>query len=466
MKNINVNYKDKSFIKEVAKRAIPLIIGSIILGLISIIDSVMVGLFQKTNSGELASLSLASKYVTFITIFIAAFSSMYLFLIMQYKGKNKHERVKDTIKILLSGMLIISIVVITIGWIFADEIMHFFQGDNYGDISTSKGIAQDYMKVYMFIIIPTSAINIWFSGISAFSKQKWIIPLVIMSIAINILFNYLFYKTLNIGVNGIAYSSILAEGSVLFVLIIFIFRNKEMRDTLLFNPLNIFNIDSKVLKLGVSRWGMSIQVMIWSSVSLGMRIIYSRWYGDEANQILAIVTPTIGLFYSALDGIATTKGYFVGKEVGAGNKEQAYKNDKRLNMYTFIVASIEGLALASLAYVIPMAWTSTTSHIQWYATISLIAVGLTYPIAAVAKVLLGSFKVAGMGKTIVLSNGLFGLVFELIVPLILFLIYLYTDSLGGFEFWMLFVLTRCIKLVKIPPTVYFWKKLKWLEPAI
>ena len=466
MKNITINYRDKTFIKEVLKKAIPLIIGSIILGLISIIDSVMVGLFQETNSGELASLALAAKYVTFITIIITAFSSMYFFLIMQYAGKKEKERVKDTIKILFSGMLIISVVVLTVGWVFADQIMHFFQGSNYSDVSTSKGIAQNFMKVYMFIVIPTSAINIWFSGVSAFSKQKWIVPLVIMSITINTLFNYLFYKVMGIGINGIAYSSILAECSVLVVLIFLIFRNEKMREYLLFNPLYMFSIDSKVIKLGLSRWGMSIQVIIWSSVSLGMRIIYSRWYGDVANQTLAIVTPTIGLFYSALDGIATTKGYFVGKEIGAGNKEMAYRNDKRLNMYTFIVASIEGIVLASLAYVIPMAWASTTNEIQWYATISLIAVGLTYPIAAISKVLIGSFKVAGMGKTIVLSNGLFGLVFELIVPLILFLIYLYTDNLNGFEFWMLFVLTRCIKLVKLPPTVYFWKKLKWLEPSI
>jgi len=64
------------------------------------------------------------------------------------------------------------------------------------------------------------------------------------------------------------------------------------------------------------------------------------------------------------------------------------------------------------------------------ATIMIIAFGATYPIAATSKSLLGSFKVAGMGKTIVLSNGIFALSFELLIPLILFLINKYVTNLN------------------------------------
>jgi len=65
--------------------------------------------------------------------------------------------------------------------------------------------------------------------------------------------------------------------------------------------------------------------------------------------------PIVMMFYSAIDGIAATKGYFVGVAVGAEDKELALKNDKRINLFAFLTAAIEGMLLIAIAFVLPKA---------------------------------------------------------------------------------------------------------------
>lgn len=172
IQNIHVNYADKKFIKDVLYKALPLIIGVISIGLINIIDNAMIGIFQESNSGELAAASLAGKFIKLMNILITASISMVSFLLMQYAGKKDKENVLSILKIMYIFTFICIVISILIAFLLANQIMHFFQGDNFNDTSTKNGIAQSYLKVLIFEIIPTTFIQITLVGLIAFKKQK------------------------------------------------------------------------------------------------------------------------------------------------------------------------------------------------------------------------------------------------------------------------------------------------------
>ena len=457
-------YFDKSFIKDVFHKSLPLIIGTIFMGLITLLDNFMIGLFQPNGASELAAASLASKYIKIVNIFINASIAMFSFLIFQYKGANNNEGIRAIMKSMVVIVLLIDAVGILIAYLAADPIMHLFQGNNYSNNSTAHGLAQDYMKVLIFTTIPSSLIIVFLVGMNAYGIQKIMITTVIVSLGINALLNYVFYKVAGLGIEGIAYSTLVANVVVLFIIFWWIIKN-DLAKVLLFNPFMLWKIKLNYYKNGSKKISMALQSILWSSISLGVLIIYSNWYGDIANVRLAIVAPVVSIFYTALDGISSTKGYFVGIKVGQGDKPGALISDKRINMYTFIIASIEGLTLIALAFVIPLAWTTVPDSVHFDVSLMLIAVGATYPIAAISKTLLGSFKIAGMGKTIILSNGLFSLCFEFAVPLILFLLSKYTNTID-LDFWEVYLIARLIKLLKLPPTVYYWRQKKWLEKVV
>ena len=450
--------------KEVFHKAFPLIIGSIFAGLITLLDNFMIGVFQSSGASELSAASLATKYIKIINMFINASIAMFSFLIFQYKGAENKEGIREIMKTMVLVVLVVDGIGILIAFLAANPIMHLFQGDNYSDFSTNTGLAQSYMKVLVFTTIPSSLIIVFLVGMNAHGIQKIVIATVIASLGINALLNYLFYKVFGLGMNGIAYSTMIADTIVLMIIFWWIAKN-ELASILLFNPLMIWKIRFNYYKNGRKKFSMALQSILWSSISLGVLIIYSNWYGDIANVRLAIVSPVIGIFYTALDGVAATKGYFVGVKVGNEDKVAALANDKRINMYTFVIAAIEGLVLIALAFAIPLAWTSVPSSVHFDAALMMIAVGATYPIAAISKVLLGSFKIAGMGRTIILSNGLFSLCFEFTIPLILFLLSKYTNTVD-LEFWQIYLIARLVKLLKLPPTIYFWKQKKWLDKVV
>lgn len=464
MEELKINYKDYSFIKEVFYKSLPLIVGTIVFGLTNLLDNVMIGIFQAPNSPELAAASLGNKYVKIINIFIQASIALFSFLIFQFKGAKQEKEIKEVLKIIIQWMVVINIIGLIFAQFLANEILHFFQGSNFSDASTSSGLAQKYLKVAIFTLIPTSFYSVLLLGLNAYGKQKIILPLTLISLLINVLFNYLFYQVANLGLVGIVYATILADCISVIAMIIWIFYVK-INKFLFFNPLTMWwTTNWAILRLGFSRIGMSLQSILWSTIGLGISIIYSIWYGDIANERLAIVSPITLMFYSALDGISATKGYFVGTYIGQKNPEQALINDKRINFYTFIVALIEGLILSSIAFLITKAWISVSPLVQKESAYMLICVGLTYPIAALSKTMLGSFKVAGLGKIIILSNGLFALFFEFLIPLILMLLATQADLIS-LSFWHIFLISRVIKLLKLPPTYYFWKKLNWLKRA-
>lgn len=464
VKKIKINYGDKKFIKNVFYKSFPLIIGVISIGLINIVDNAMIGIFQESHSSELAAASLANKFLKLMNIFISSAISMVSFLLMQYAGKKDADKIKSILRLMYIFTTFCIIVAILVAFLLTDQIMHFFQGKNFNNDSTMKGIAQNYLKVLIFEIIPATYIQITLIGLIAFKKQKWHMWLTFISIFANIFLNWMFYKLFNFGLNGIAYSTILVEFINYFTLIFLITRSK-IRKYLLFNPLKLFHLDSATIKMSIKKYPMAMQVILWNFITLGISIIYSRWYGDKINEILAIVLPITSLFYSALDGIANTKGYFVGKKLGVGDFKKALINDKRINLYVFLVAIIEGLMLISFSYFLPLIWANATDFAKERSTILLIILGSTYPIAALSKTLLGSLKVAGMGKMIILYNGLYALFFEFLIPLILYIINIYTQMIV-LEFWQLYLISRTIKLLKLPPTYYIWKKKKWLRKSI
>ncbi|MCR8613408.1 MAG: MATE family efflux transporter [Mycoplasma sp.] len=463
-KTTKTKYWDKTFIKDVISKSLPLLFISIFNSLIVLIDNYMVGVFQTPGSEELSAVSLATKYSSIVLVFINAAIAMFGFLIYQYKGNDQHDKMSNTFKIMTLFTLAIVIISVVIALTLDNQIMEFFQGKNYSiDVSTSTGLAQSYMKVIVFKLFPLIIIMIISIGINAYGKQKIIGYLMILSLSLNALFNYIFYKVAGLGINGIAYSSVLSDCLFLATLIVIVIKNK-LADSLLFNPLKLFNLDKEILKIGFKKWAMAIQAIIWPLIMYGQTIIYSRWYGDDANEILGIALPLATLFYTALNGVGATKGYFVGRYIGKGDKETALLNDKRINLYTFIIGLTEGILLIAFSFVLPLAYTGASSESQHGATLILIIFGGTYPIAAVSKTLLSSFKVAGMGKTIILSNGLYSLFFELLVPLILFLIHTYGNL--QLDLWELYLINRIVKLLKLPPTQFFWKKKKWLNASV
>lgn len=112
---MKVFYRDKAFIKDVFYKSFPLIIGTIVTGLITLVDSFMVGVFQHKGSSELAATSLANKYVNIVNIFVQSIIAMFSFLIYQYKGNDQKEKIKETFKILVNFVLFIDLIAILMG---------------------------------------------------------------------------------------------------------------------------------------------------------------------------------------------------------------------------------------------------------------------------------------------------------------------------------------------------------------
>ena len=462
--DIKKNYWDREFIKKINKIIIPIVILSIIDSLTGIIDQSMIGIFQEKGSSELAASTLGLRYSFIAMLILKSCVSVFSWMIMQYKGKKDFERIESVYKTIHLIIFILGGLFILLAYVQDDTIMRIFQGKNYGDASTQSGLAQSYMKVQVLTIIPVVLVTFTIPWLVANKKQKVIIPFSLGILFFNVFGNFIFYKIFHLGINGIAFSTLTAE--ILLVLGVFFYMYKSnIGKGFFYNPLKIFAIHGNILKLGLKKILVGTERLLLGSVIYGVSIIYSRWYGDLANNQLGIVEPLISTFTFAFFAVSSTKSYFVANYIGKSNKDQALLNDKKINTYGLFIAVIESFSLTALSFVLPLIWVNASTSTKFNASLILIGVAVIYPFLAMSKLLVRSLAISGMGKTIFFSQGIYILIFEFLFILALYLINVHLVKIN-IKFWQLFWIAQLLQVIKLVPTYLAWKKKKWLETAV
>ncbi|WP_329381382.1 MATE family efflux transporter [Anaerofustis butyriciformans] len=190
--------------KKILLFAFPMIIGNLLQQLYNIADTLIVGKFIGTNA--LAAVGSAYTLMVFIASILlglcmgsgAVFSIRY--------GEKNEEKLKESLFVSFSLILLITIILNILVFIFIDQILYF--------LNIPENIFM-IMKSYTFIIFfgitATFLYNYYACVLRAVGNS--IIPLVFLGISaiINIILDLFFVITLNMGVEGAAIATVFSQ---------------------------------------------------------------------------------------------------------------------------------------------------------------------------------------------------------------------------------------------------------------
>ena len=292
------------------KLAIPAIIAQLVNLLYNIIDRIYIG---RMDDGDLA---IAGVGVTFpIIILIGAFSLLFGMggapRCSMKLGANDREGAEEVMTASFTMLVITSILITTVFSIFAEPILFLF-----GASEVTITYATDYLGIYLCgTIFSLIAIGMNpFINTQGFARTS--MATILIGAIINIVLDPIFIFTLDMGVKGAAYATVISQ-AVSAIWVILFLRLKS--DALKIRRRFIFptkKVTWSIISLGVAPFIMqSTESLVL--ISLNTQLL--KYGGDIAVGAMTILTSLLQLATMPLQGISQGLQPIVSYNYGAGN---------------------------------------------------------------------------------------------------------------------------------------------------
>ncbi len=242
--------------------AIPMMIGNLFQQFYAMTDSIVVGRFVGENA--LAAVGASYSLTTvFISIAIGGGGGASV-ITGQYFGAGDYKQMKSSIRTALTSFLVLSIVLGVFGFLFSRQIMTAL--NTPGNI---LGQAVEYLKIYFLGLPFLFMYNVLSAMFNALGRSRIPLYLLIFSSVFNIVLDIFFVCSLHLGVAGVAWATLIAQGISAF-LSFFIFI-RELRTYSTADSLGWF--EKKAFR-EMTRVAMP-SILQQSAVSIGMMLVQS-----------------------------------------------------------------------------------------------------------------------------------------------------------------------------------------------
>ena len=327
---------DKGFYKSLLFLAIPVILQNMVNSFINILDTIMVG---KLGEVAIASVGLGNQVFFFYNMILFGITSGGGIFIAQYWGKKDIKNIRASVGIALACSLGVSLVFFVVAQTIPELVLGFYSED----LEVIKNGAK-YFKIASWSY-PIFAISMVFS-LSFRSTEQAKVPMfaTIISLCTNALFNLILIFGVSVngvqiipafGINGAAIATVLSR-ILECILLLTIGYKRNLAPAGKINELFSFGsaLFAKYLKIGIP---VIINETLWSfGITLQNRV-YAR-AGTDVIAAFNIANTIAQISWVFLMGIGSASAVLIGKRIGEGNTELAYKYSHRVSILAPVVA--------------------------------------------------------------------------------------------------------------------------------
>lgn len=332
---------DKSFKKSVIKIALPVTLQSLLQSSFSVVDQMMIG---QLGENSIAGIGLGGKFASIYTVVLAAVSSVAGILISQYMGKKEEESVSRSFFTSMVLSLALAAVFLVMCVAFPEMIMGLYTKDE-----ATKILAVKYIRILAVSFLPMAVSSMLTTMLRCMEIAVLPMCASIFALVLNTGLNYLLifgkWGFPRMGVEGAAAASVAAQivsFGIILVLFFAVFQ-KEKHLFIRFSQSPDYN--RQYIRILCP---MLICEFLWS---LGENV-YTAVYGNIGTDACAAMTMTVPvqtIVIGALSGLSQASAILIGKSLGAGNFDQAYKESKKLMGYGLLGSVFLSLLLAAFS---------------------------------------------------------------------------------------------------------------------
>ena len=311
--------------------ALPIIIGNLFQQTYTMADSAIVGRFVSEQA--LAAVG-ASYSLTNIFICVAIGGGMGASVIVsQYFGAQKYDRMKTAIYTASLAFLVLSLLLGVFGLFCSREIMVLLNTP-----ADCLSMASEYLRIYFLGLPFLFMYNVFSAMFNALGKSRIPLGFLIFSSLFNIVLDYLLVAGAHMGVSGVAWATLIAQGisAVLSMLVLLRILGKmslpanSMEDSYRAGAMTTIPTKPPVFdgKELVSMTRIAIpSILQQSTVSIGMMLVQSvvNSFGSTALAGFSAAMRIESICVVPMSGIGNAVSSYTAQNLGAGKTERVVK---------------------------------------------------------------------------------------------------------------------------------------------
>ena len=324
-KNRDINMLEGPALKEILLFSLPIFIGSVFQMMYNLVDSIVVGQFVGANA--LAAVGGTSTISMLLVGIMNGFCTGSSIVIAQLLGQGRTERIKPAISTTVVFLLGLAIGMTALGLGLSRQFMVWtnMPEEIFDD-------ALEYFRIYMVGLLFLTLYNFFAAFLRALGDSTTPLVFLIISSVLNILLDVVFVVVFGLGVAGVGYATVLAQGVSVLLCALWVWRiNEYFR----FQKSEI-TVDRALLKQ-VLRLGIP-SALQGSAAGLGMVIVQGliNSFGPVSMAAYSAAGKMESLCSLPQNAVGMALSVFVGQNVGAANLGRCREGLRKGG--TFIVA--------------------------------------------------------------------------------------------------------------------------------
>lgn len=320
---------DRAFRREFLKIAVPVALQGLLQSSFSMVDQIMTGQLGEVS---IAGIGLAGKFASLYSVLLSAVAAVAGIMIAQYLGKKDTREVGRSFYLNLSMSAGLAAVFFSLCMGIPELLMRLYTPDG-----ATQNAAAEYLRYVAPGFLPTAGSTLLSTLLRCMSHAA--IPLYAMllnAVADTALSYALIFGKLGLpcmGVAGAALATTIAQLLGFFVMLgLFLRLRRKERWALPFSL--------RMSRAGRKQYGtILVPILICEFCwSLGENV-YASIYGHIGTDPCAAMTltgPMVSLVMGVLGGVSQASGILIGKRLGAGENDAAYRDSKRMLRYELI----------------------------------------------------------------------------------------------------------------------------------
>lgn len=309
--------------------SVPMAIGLLFQQLYNTVDTIVVGQFVSTQA--LAAVGSTSSIINMLVGLSAGLSTGASVIISQCYGAHDHHSLHDAVHTTITATFIMSLICTVVGILIVEPMLAMMSTPP--DV---MGEARTYLTIYFAGISGLFVYNMGSGILRAVGDSKRPLYFLLFSAVINTIFDLLFVIVFHMGVDGVAYATILAQ-FLSALLVLFVLTHDHTPYGIRWHDLRLSRgMLRRILAIGLPS-GVQQAITSFSNVFVQGYINFfgsacmAGWSSYNKLDVFALIP---------MQSVALALTTFVGQNYGAGHMDRARKGVRQALWMTLSITAI------------------------------------------------------------------------------------------------------------------------------
>lgn len=446
-------FKDKAFLKRVLIIALPIVFQQLFLTTLGIVDTVMVGNFER----GVASVGLASQISSIVGTIIFGITVGIGLYIAQYYGERNYENIRKSLALMIIIVSTIALFFNMLAFFFPKQLLGLFSDDEF-----VLNLGSQYLVIASFSYVPNLLTFCFSIGYRNIQKTKVLLIVSIITAITNVILNYGFINGVwffpNWGVPGAAVATVISSVICLIVYVMYALLTKEPIFPRFRDYLGAINKTFALPKL--KRTLPFLINETFFSIGSSLYIVIFNNVGTDAYEGYRIAETVISVMFIVIIGLGTAVGAMIGETLGKKDYPEAKRLSQNFLVVGVLLATFLGLISVIFAQPLVSIFQNKSAAVVDNAINLIYVFAIRVSLRVLVIIMFSIFRAGGLSKFVMFIDS--GVMWLVGIP-IAFLSYY---ALGIRNIVLLFLLLQMEPVVRLIISFKAYLKDKWAQNVI